>query len=87
MSLPRRHDVYLQHKCPQCGTGRANTERWFYAIASYTCEGCGKKVRVTYDEKLRLLGDRKVAVAPMGETDPRLSSGDHGSVSPPATES
>jgi hypothetical protein len=58
MSLSRRSHIYLEHKCPQCGNVRVNTERWFYAIARYTCEGCGQKVRVTYEAKLKLLTDR-----------------------------
>ena len=83
MSLQRRPNLTFSHQCPHCGNTRVNSGQWFYAIAGYKCGGCGKNVRVTYDDKLKLLRDRGVAANP-GGIEPRLSSTDGGSETPPA---
>jgi hypothetical protein len=60
VSLRRLPKAYFAYKCPRCGTPRVRTGQWFYAIAGYTCDGCGAGVRVTYDEKVKLLSGQGV---------------------------
>jgi hypothetical protein len=55
MPLPRLPNITFAHYCPHCGVARVNTGLWFYAIGAYKCEGCGNAIRVTYQDKIKLL--------------------------------
>jgi hypothetical protein len=55
MPLPRLPNMSFAHHCPHCGAARVNTGVWFYAIGGYKCEGCGNAIRVTYEDKIKLL--------------------------------
>jgi hypothetical protein len=55
MPLPRLPNTSFAHHCPHCGAARVNSGLWFYAIGRYKCEGCGNAVRVTYEDKIKLL--------------------------------
>jgi hypothetical protein len=53
--LPFLPNVYFSHACPSCGHVRSETGLWFRAIGSYRCRACSAQVRLTYEEKVRLL--------------------------------
>ena len=37
------------------GTARVNTGLWFYSFGRYKCDSCNNTVRLTYDDKIKLL--------------------------------
>jgi hypothetical protein len=55
MPLPRLPNTSFAHHCPHCGAARVNTGVWFYSIAGYKCESCGNAIRITYQDKVKLL--------------------------------
>ena len=55
MPLPRLPDVSFAHHCPHCGTLRVNTGLWFYSFGRYKCDSCNNTVRLTYEDKIKLL--------------------------------
>jgi hypothetical protein len=56
MALPRLPNVYFSHACPNCGHVRSETGLWFRSVGSYKCKACSGQVRMSYEEKARLLG-------------------------------
>jgi hypothetical protein len=55
MALPVLPNVYFSHTCPNCGLTRSETGVWFRSVSSYKCEACSTRVRIPYEEKVRLL--------------------------------
>jgi hypothetical protein len=56
MALPRLPNVYFSHACSNCGHIRSETGPWFRSVGSYKCKACSSQVRMSYEEKPRLLG-------------------------------
>jgi hypothetical protein len=69
MGLPRFPNVYFEHACPNCGHIRTETGLWFRSVGSYKCRVCSGQVRLTYEEKVRLL-DR---LGKCGESSPQVA--------------
>ena len=44
----------LTYHCPTCRHPLTKLGGWFTAIGRFNCDGCGRFVRLSYDEKLRL---------------------------------
>jgi hypothetical protein len=55
MALPWLPNVFFRHACPNCGHVRSETGVWFRSVSLYKCKACSGQVRITYEEKLRLL--------------------------------
>jgi hypothetical protein len=55
MALPWLPDVFFRHACPNCGHVRSETGVWFRFVSSYKCAACSTRVRITYEEKVRIL--------------------------------
>jgi hypothetical protein len=71
MVLPILPNVYFSHACPSCGHVRSETGLWFRAIGFYKCNACSAQVKLTYDEKVRLLcGENRDKADPQQPTLP-----------------
>ncbi len=44
----------MVHDCPYCGYGTTRKASGFQRIQFYKCSACSKKVRLTYEDKLKL---------------------------------
>jgi hypothetical protein len=64
MALPKLPNRFFARSCPHCGERRIERGSWFYAIGAYICGGCGAQLRLTYEQKDRLLRARPVDVSP-----------------------
>lgn len=47
-------DKPLTFNCPHCGRATVKNGGWFQTIGRFTCRGCERTVRLTYDDKLAL---------------------------------
>jgi hypothetical protein len=75
MALPWLPNVYFSHTCPNCGRTRSETGLWFRFVGWYKCSACSSRVKITYEEKLRLLcPDEKGNSDPQPDTSPIPSS-------------
>ena len=55
MSLSRALvGVILTNPCPHCGHNLEMKGSWFQAVSNYRCKSCEQKVRLAYEDKLRL---------------------------------
>lgn len=50
-------DVVLTFVCRQCGRQLLKKGGWFMGAHSFKCEGCGREVRLSYDDKLVLFAN------------------------------
>ena len=46
--------VLLTHPCPHCSHKLVKLGRYFQTIGHYRCEGCQRRVNLSYDDKLKL---------------------------------
>jgi transposase-like protein len=44
----------LAFGCPHCGHTLVKSGAWFMGTKRFTCGGCGREVRLTYEAKLAL---------------------------------
>jgi hypothetical protein len=66
MPLPRLPNRSFAHHCPHCGAARVNPGLWFYSIGGYKCEGCGNAIKLTYEDKIKLLNGSGVQTGARG---------------------
>jgi hypothetical protein len=50
-------DLILTLSCPSCNEALSKKGSWVRAVSYYTCEACKQRVRLTYDDKLKVLTD------------------------------
>ena len=55
MSLPQSLvSARLTFECPHCNLALTRTGAWFQVISNYECEGCRRKIRITYPDKIQI---------------------------------
>ncbi|UVK47546.1 hypothetical protein BPNPMPFG_003333 [Mesorhizobium sp. AR07] len=58
----------LTFECPHCQLVLTKTGSWFRVVASYECEGCRRKIRITYPDKVALFNNHAHLAASLAGT-------------------
>ncbi|SDR58272.1 hypothetical protein SAMN05519103_06066 [Rhizobiales bacterium GAS113] len=56
-------DVPLTFECAHCGLALSKKGSWFKSARRFTCAGCQREVRLTYDDKIRIFAQHARACA------------------------
>lgn len=59
------YDVDLTFECPHCDHRLVRKGSRFALLSSYKCPGCGRNVRINYDDKVKLFDKHKYLAGPV----------------------
>ncbi|TPK75333.1 hypothetical protein FJ930_04330 [Mesorhizobium sp. B2-4-15] len=54
----------MTFECPECGFAFVKHGSWFQSVSWYECEGCRRRIRITYPDKLKLFARYQQAPDP-----------------------